>query len=206
MQLINSKLTESYNNWKNWCCYFKMIPRGRGNKFTINIHLLCAQALKFAVMLLKETFKASNYWLMHFRYQGIIFQEIHRKKMSAQINEANERQQNKMLQKTFIMQMKLGCLFNSYMIEHWHSKMNSIIAGRNRNRDWLFFPVQITHAHIKSNISLSVIHWSQGTLRMWKDFLRNIKVIKTLGWIIFFSEWLQKLKKRKRERKISFCL
>lgn len=112
-----------------------MIPRGRGNKFTINIHLLCAQALKFAVMLGKETFKASNYWLMHFRYQGIIFQEIHRKKMSAQINMANERQQNKMLQKTFIMQMKLGCLFNSYMIEHWHSKMNSIIEGRNRNRD-----------------------------------------------------------------------
>lgn len=70
-----------------------MAPRDKGNKFKINVQLLYAQAWKFAIMLWKETFKASNYWLMHFRCRhGITFQKVNREKKFAPINEANEQQ------------------------------------------------------------------------------------------------------------------
>ncbi|XP_054716487.1 tigger transposable element-derived protein 6-like [Uloborus diversus] len=121
----------------------KWFQEMRATNIPVNGPLLCAQARKYTAMLGNETFKASNGWLMRFRDRhGITFQEIHGEKKSAPMNEANAWRQEKMkdiLQKyapeDIYNLMKLGCFFNSSLIEHWRLRVKSVTAGRNQNKD-----------------------------------------------------------------------
>lgn len=135
---------------------FKWFCEQRAVNIPINGPIICARALKFAKMMNKESFKASNGWLENFQKRyGIVFKSVCGEEKSAPLNDAQSwrEKEMKMILEKFLPENIYNAdeagLFYQLMPDKTMALKNESCKGgkKSKQRITVLFCANLTGSH-----------------------------------------------------------